>query len=830
MYLLNQKQYKMTTIAPTPSLATSKSASTFLKVKRNAEKYISWYLVGNVFLGAIFSAYTGHWAPYAMISILVLTGYFGVKFLLPKSNLTLYLSSFFIGIFNIFFLYSTEGWFGAHFLIFVSAIVLIAFQEWKVFIPTYGLTLVYTLFCAYMQINNFEGLKLNGNEIKIGWGVVLYYQLVLGLFYTFCGVLANSLHQTTLNRVISYNKLESQIALLEDNLEIARSLSGGNYNIDIKSNQGDELGDALFQMAQSLKNAKAKEEHDRFISTGITEIGEILRQNMSDLNVLCEKIIFSLVNRLEANQGGIFLVQAEKNGEEYLELNSSCAYNRKKFLEKRIELRESLLGQAYLEKNIIHIDNIPEDYSSISSGLGETAPRHLIIVPLISNQKVVGVIEIASLKPFNDTKVEFIQRASESIASTIIFAKSNEETSRLLIQAEQMASELQAQEEEMRQNLEELQATQEEMKRAEKELKLKESNLTGFIDNTQSTIFALDTNYNITVVNSYLREKYQKRGIDLREGSHIFDIIPPEVHDYWKGRYDRAFQGERFQEVLKEGDAYVETLYNPIFNEDKEVIGASVTSFDVTEKRNSEQQLRQKEHELETILNQISSSVLVLDANFDVSLFNLIAQERLRKDGLEIEVGSNFIECFKGHPLSQIWKSWIEDVFNSGESVIKSTNRGTDEHPIFINVEIFPVRNLENEIEHVGIFGVDITADKTKMLKAQRELNILKQAFEGSSDNTIIVNNNFIPEFKGATALDLFDKNDITLESGLSLEESNNEEELSKLKTAFERALRGNEFSVPAQEIFEVTDTYTDVRFKALKSDENIVAVSISIN
>lgn len=826
----------MTTIAPTVSPSYSvKQASTQLKVKLNAEKYFSWYLIGSLVMGIIFTFRTTHetgiWPIFIIMSILSTASFFSVKWLFPKSNLTLYLAGTITGLFNIYFHYCVNGWYGAHFVIFTSAIVLIAFQEWKVFIPTYALTFIYTLFVSYFEIYGIGELKLASSH-SLTWDLVLYYQFIIGLFFSFCGILANSLKSTTVNRVLSYSKLEEKVNSLQENLKVARELSSGNFQVKFsKEHSKDELSQALVQMANSLKTAKEKEDHDRFISTGLTEIGEILRQNMSDLNVLCEKVIFSLVGTLEANQGGVFLVRAEKNGQEYLELNSSCAYNRKKFLQKRVELKESLLGQAYLEQSIIHIDDIPEDYSSITSGLGETSPRHLIIVPLISNQKVIGVIEIASLKPFNKTKVEYFQKASESIASTIIFAKSNEETSKLLVQAEQMASELQAQEEEMRQNLEELQATQEEMKRAEKELKLKESNLRGFIDNTQNTIFALDTNYNITVVNSFLRNKYIARGIDLRVGKHIFDILPKEVHEYWKDRYDRVLSGERFNEVTDEGnDMFLDTVYNPIFNDDNEVIGASVVANDISERVLTESRLKHKEHELETIINQISSSILVLDREFNVSQFNVVAQERLKNDGIAIDLGANFIDCFQGHPLSQIWKSWIESVFQTGEKMEKSTNRGSEENPIFINVEIFPIRDLENNIIHVGIFGVDITADKVKMMNAQKELMILKQAFEQNGQNTIIINNKFIPEFEGALATDIFDKNHITIDHNISLEESNSEEEISKLKTALKRAMGGNEFTIPVKELFDVTDEYSSIKFTAIKSEEKVTAVSISLN
>jgi transcriptional regulator with GAF, ATPase, and Fis domain len=229
----------------------------------------------------------------------------------------------------------------------------------------------------------------------------------------------------------------------------------------------DVLGISLLTMRNNLKTSADEDKKRNWATEGLAKFVDILRSNNSKTSNLSENILTNLVKYLKANQGTMFVVNDENEKDVHLELVACYAYDRKKHVEKRIEIGEGLVGQAYLEKDIIFLTDVPDNYVAITSGLGDANPRCVLIVPLKMNEKVYGIIEIASFVPFEKYMIEFTEKLGESIASTIAATKINDRTSSLLAQTQIQAEEMRSQEEEMRQNMEELQATQEEMGRKE---------------------------------------------------------------------------------------------------------------------------------------------------------------------------------------------------------------------------------------------------------------------------------------------------------------------------------------------------------------------------
>ena len=283
--------------------------------------------------------------------------------------------------------------------------------------------------------------------------------------------LENKLTEDSNNRLGQMSKsVNTLMDELHKKANFAKLIGEGNLDADFEvAGNNDVLGHSLLEMRNSLKTATTEQRRRTWSNEGLARFADILQSESENLEALCADIISNLVGYLKIVQGGIFLINDDDEKDRFIELKGAYAYDRKKFINKRIEIGQGLVGQAILEKSYIYLKDVPQDYIHITSGLGQANPNTILIVPLKLNEEIYGALELVSFNEFEDFEIEFIQKLAENIASTISSAKINYRTKKLLAQSKLQAEELQGQEEEMRQNMEELQATQEEMMRKERE-------------------------------------------------------------------------------------------------------------------------------------------------------------------------------------------------------------------------------------------------------------------------------------------------------------------------------------------------------------------------
>jgi len=267
--------------------------------------------------------------------------------------------------------------------------------------------------------------------------------------------------------VMSLQTLQKE---LNKKAEFSKKIGEGDLDAEYNSSSDEDvLGKSLLGMRENLKSSNIEDANRRWINEGLAKFAEILQVNNDDMKDFCSDIISELVKYLNIVQGGIFLINDEDENERYFELYGAYAYERRKFIDKRIEMGEGLIGQCILERKSIYLKEVPNDYVNVTSGLGKSNPKSILLMPLILNEVEYGVIELVSFNEFKEHEIDFIEKLAENIASTIASVKINQRTKALLQQSQVQTEELRAQEEEMRQNMEELQATQEEMARKEKD-------------------------------------------------------------------------------------------------------------------------------------------------------------------------------------------------------------------------------------------------------------------------------------------------------------------------------------------------------------------------
>src|SRR5204863_8197986 len=127
-----------------------------------------------------------------------------------------------------------------------------------------------------------------------------------------------------------------------------------------------------------------------------------------------------------------------------------------KNIPKEFAIGEGLVGQCAFEKERILLTNVPQGYVKISSGLGKAKPSNLIILPVLFENNVKAVIELASLDSFSETHLDFLGQLTESIGIVLNTIETNTRTEELLEQSQSLTERLQSQQHELRLTNEEL--------------------------------------------------------------------------------------------------------------------------------------------------------------------------------------------------------------------------------------------------------------------------------------------------------------------------------------------------------------------------------------
>ena len=342
--------------------------------------------------------------------------------------------------------------------------------------------------------------------------------------------------------------LNGFIESLRRTSEFAVEIGNGNYNSEYEAlGEEDTLGNALLEMRKNLRNSdeanKKRQREDEirnWTTKGLADFGDILRHNSENMDVLSSNVMRHLIDYLGVNQGAIYILNEQDPKNQFFEMKSAVAYNREKYLKVNFGTTEGLVGRCAFEKLPVYLKEIPEEYIKLTSGLGGAEPNYLLLVPLVINEKVLGVVELASFNEIPQYQIDFLQTLGENIASTISNVRITEQTNKLLSESKMRGEELSSQEEELRQNMEELQATQEESVRRESEMRL----AMDAINNTLGTI-DIDMNGTVMSVNDMMLRLAR---VDINEfvGKQFTDLYvhTEEDHERFEEAWSKVLMGE----------------------------------------------------------------------------------------------------------------------------------------------------------------------------------------------------------------------------------------------------------------------------------------------
>ncbi|MEU6476753.1 HAMP domain-containing protein [Streptomyces sp. NPDC047017] len=227
-----------------------------------------------------------------------------------------------------------------------------------------------------------------------------------------------------------------------------------------------ELKDNINSMVESLRETTRANQEQDWLKTNLARISSLM-QGHRDLPVVAELIMEELTPLVSAQYGAFYLAE---DGERGPELRLVGSYGRPDDDERptRFSFGRSLVGQAARSRRTITVDELPPGYVTISSGLGQAVPTALVLLPILFEDQVLGVIELASLTAFTPIHQDFLEQLREALGVNVNTIVANARTDELLDESQRLTGELQA-------RSAELQAQQEELQRSNAELEDKAS-------------------------------------------------------------------------------------------------------------------------------------------------------------------------------------------------------------------------------------------------------------------------------------------------------------------------------------------------------------------
>jgi signal transduction histidine kinase/DNA-binding response OmpR family regulator/CHASE3 domain sensor protein len=253
--------------------------------------------------------------------------------------------------------------------------------------------------------------------------------------------------------------------------EVAGKISQGDYKIRLDDKGEDNLGSiavALNGMASSLYASFEKLEDSQWLQTGIAELNNRM-VGEKDIAVLAADIMDFLAGYTHSQAGALYLLEDDK-----LKLKSAYALAG---IADTVSLGEGLVGQAALSDREIWLKNIDEDYITVTHAVGQIKPKNLLVLPVHYENKVKGVIELASVEEYPDRKLVFLQAISSNIGIALASAENRKKLQELLEETQAQAEELQAQHSELENLNTELEAHAQKLQTSEEELRVQQEEL-----------------------------------------------------------------------------------------------------------------------------------------------------------------------------------------------------------------------------------------------------------------------------------------------------------------------------------------------------------------
>jgi PAS domain S-box-containing protein len=567
---------------------------------------------------------------------------------------------------------------------------------------------------------------------------------------------------------VQVKKHYSKVAILEKELNqrdedisknalFAKRIGEGDYVSSFEvGGEDDILGKSLVLMRNNLLSNQKKEGEQNWIAKGKDEISYILRLH-NNIEELSYEVLVKLIKYISSVQGALYIYDEETK---ILTNLATYAYNRKKYVQQEFRVGQGLIGECAYERDYIYRTELPDDYATITSGiLGDKKPKSLLLIPLITDEKLEGVLEFATVDDeIPELTIRFLREVGEIIARTIFNLRINQKTEKLLQEAQQMTQELRENEEELRQNAEEMRATHEELEKsnAKLESKIKEvqnaqKRLHSLLENASEIISIYSSEKQLTYISPSVTKILGYTPNEMMSGKD-FDRLTRKGESDFNEMFEQLLENPRigitiqYTFMKKDGEKIFLEVTGRNLLDDPAIGGIIINSRDITERKRAEKEERMKS-KMQSLSENSIDIIMRINTSGQFFYANPMVEQYLGIDYKDL-INQTLTALEINPVLSNFIKDAIKNIKVNKEKMEGDISFESKMGNVIMHIVAIPEFN-ENELETILFVGHDISEAKRIEMEIQDKNRKITESINYAQriQTSILPNNRIIRQY-----------------------------------------------------------------------------------
>ncbi|RCW29516.1 PAS domain S-box protein [Marinilabilia salmonicolor] len=513
------------------------------------------------------------------------------------------------------------------------------------------------------------------------------------------------------------NEIHNLKKQIDHNTELAGKLRDSG-EVSEEDNREDQLSSVLLELGKNLRTARLREDEENYISKGKEQMSDLLRTHHA-LTELTPDVLKALIDYMGGIQGAFYLKEGD-----LLKRSAMHAYNRRRYEYDEFKIGKGLVGAAAYEKQIIYRTEIPDDFWSVTSGIiGEQKPRALLILPLLQEEELQGVVEIAFMQDHLGKKhLSYAEEVAATIGQTIYNLKITSRTEKLLEESQSLTKTLQENEEQLRENAREMLETQEELEKSNQMLETQVQE----VAHAQKRLEALLTNASefISIYNENQELVFEspsvKRILGYDDDDEVNGMDPDLLTPRGYRTINNLFQylletpgGEQtaqYTYLRKNGEKlFLETKGKNLLH-DPAIKGIIFNTQDITERKRAEKEEQMKsrmqslsENSPDMIMRVNMMGKLVYVNPAVAEFVQISANDIVKKRVSELELDTRFVEYVE---------ETLEAIKSEQDTIISEVKIEVAGNERIMEIKGIPELNDEGDLESVLFVSHDMTEFK----------------------------------------------------------------------------------------------------------------------